>query len=162
MDKNKENKYRRVKNQVKNTIKSQHQKVYKSLNYIYFHICSQVAQCAFVLLLMAVYWMTEVIPLSMTAMLPAILFPFFGIMRSSDVSPSDCQQFRERLSRFFCFFFCSWLKCFLRFQVAKEYFKDFHVLLVGVICLATSIEKWGLHRRIALRLVTMVGVNPAW
>lgn len=47
-------------------------------------------------------------------------------------------------------------------QVAKEYFKDFHFLLVGVTCFATSIEKWGLHRRIALRLVTMVGVNPAW
>ncbi|XP_022620255.1 solute carrier family 13 member 1 [Seriola dumerili] len=79
---------------------------------------------------MATYWVTEVIPLSMTAMLPAILFPMFGIMKSSGV--------------------------------AKEYFKDFHFLLVGVICLATSIEKWGLHRRIALRLVTMVGVNPAW
>uniref|UniRef100_A0A3B4XZD1 Solute carrier family 13 member 1 n=1 Tax=Seriola lalandi dorsalis TaxID=1841481 RepID=A0A3B4XZD1_SERLL len=88
------------------------------------------AECAFVLLLMATYWVTEVIPLSMTAMLPAILFPMFGIMKSSGV--------------------------------AKEYFKDFHFLLVGVICLATSIEKWGLHRRIALRLVTMVGVNPAW
>ncbi|XP_029009342.1 solute carrier family 13 member 1 [Betta splendens] len=88
------------------------------------------AKCAFVLLLMAMYWVTEVIPLSMTAMLPAILFPMFGIMKSS--------------------------------SVAKEYFKDFHILLVGIICLATSIEKWGLHRRIALRLVTMVGVNPAW
>uniref|UniRef100_A0A4W6DSD6 Solute carrier family 13 member 1 n=1 Tax=Lates calcarifer TaxID=8187 RepID=A0A4W6DSD6_LATCA len=63
-------------------------------------------------------------------MLPAILFPMFGIMKSS--------------------------------SVAKEYFKDFHFLLVGVTCFATSIEKWGLHRRIALRLVTMVGVNPAW
>uniref|UniRef100_A0A4W6DT07 Solute carrier family 13 member 1 n=1 Tax=Lates calcarifer TaxID=8187 RepID=A0A4W6DT07_LATCA len=88
------------------------------------------AECAFVLLLMATYWVTEVIPLSMTAMLPAILFPMFGIMKSS--------------------------------SVAKEYFKDFHFLLVGVTCFATSIEKWGLHRRIALRLVTMVGVNPAW
>ncbi|XP_026166901.1 solute carrier family 13 member 1 [Mastacembelus armatus] len=88
------------------------------------------AECAFVLLLMATYWMTEVIPLSMTAMLPAILFPLFGVMKSS--------------------------------AVAKEYFKDFHFLLIGVICLATSIEKWGLHRRIALRLVTLVGVNPAW
>ena len=46
--------------------------------------------------------------------------------------------------------------------MAKEYFKDFHFLLVGVICLATSIEKWGLHRRIALKLITLVGVNPAW
>ncbi|MEQ2210300.1 hypothetical protein XENOCAPTIV_011225, partial [Xenoophorus captivus] len=92
-------------------------------------IKTKEAECAFVLLLMAVYWMTEVIPLSMTAMLPAILFPAFGIMKSSNV--------------------------------AKEYFKDFHFLLVGVICLATSIEKWGLHRRVALRLVSMVGVNPA-
>lgn len=47
-------------------------------------------------------------------------------------------------------------------QVAMEYFKDFHFLLVGVICLATSIEKWGLHRRIALKLVSVVGVSPAW
>ncbi|XP_074533856.1 solute carrier family 13 member 1 [Halichoeres trimaculatus] len=93
-------------------------------------IRTKEAECAFVLLLMATLWVTEVIPLSMTAMLPAALFPMFGIMKSSDV--------------------------------AKEYFKDFHLLLVGVTCLATSIEKWGLHRRIALRLVTMVGVNPAW
>ncbi|XP_041652068.1 solute carrier family 13 member 1 [Cheilinus undulatus] len=93
-------------------------------------IGTKEAECAFVLLLMATYWVTEVIPLSMTAMLPAALFPLFGIMKSSDV--------------------------------AREYFKDFHLLLVGVTCLATSIEKWGLHRRIALRLVTMVGVNPAW
>uniref|UniRef100_UPI0037E8941C solute carrier family 13 member 1 n=1 Tax=Semicossyphus pulcher TaxID=241346 RepID=UPI0037E8941C len=93
-------------------------------------IGSKEAECSFVLLLMATYWATEVIPLSMTAMLPAVLFPTFGIMKCSDV--------------------------------AKEYFKDFHLLLVGVTCLATSIEKWGLHRRIALRLVTMVGVNPAW
>ncbi|XP_042266729.1 solute carrier family 13 member 1 isoform X1 [Thunnus maccoyii] len=93
-------------------------------------IGTKEAECGFVLLLMAVYWITELIPLSMTAMFPAILFPMFGIMKSS--------------------------------EVAMTYFKDFHFLLVGVICLATSIEKWGLHRRIALRLVTMVGVNPAW
>ncbi|KAG7521873.1 solute carrier family 13 member 1 [Solea senegalensis] len=93
-------------------------------------IGTKEAECAFVLLLMATFWVTEVLPLSMTAMLPAILFPMFGIMTSSGV--------------------------------AKSYFKDFHFLLIGVICLATSIEKWGLHRRIALRLVTMVGVNPAW
>uniref|UniRef100_UPI003AACA236 solute carrier family 13 member 1 n=1 Tax=Centroberyx gerrardi TaxID=166262 RepID=UPI003AACA236 len=91
---------------------------------------TKVADCAFVLLLMAVFWVTEVIPLSVTAMIPAVLFPLFGIMKSS--------------------------------EVARVYFKDFHFLLVGVICLATSIEKWGLHRRIALRLVTLVGLDPAW
>ncbi|XP_043084760.1 solute carrier family 13 member 1 [Puntigrus tetrazona] len=91
-------------------------------------IRKQEAECAYILILMAVYWMTEVLPLSVTALLPALLFPLFGIMKSS--------------------------------QVASVYFKDFHLLLLGVICLATSIEKWGLHRRIALRLVTGLGVNP--
>ncbi|XP_060743129.1 solute carrier family 13 member 1 [Tachysurus vachellii] len=91
-------------------------------------INTKVAQCAFTLVLMAVFWMTEALPLSVTALLPALLFPLFGIMKST--------------------------------QVAMMYFKDFHLLLLGVICLATSIEKWGLHRRIALKLVTLVGVNP--
>lgn len=35
---------------------------------------------------MAVYWCTEVLPLAVTSLLPAILFPFFGIMQSKDVS----------------------------------------------------------------------------
>uniref|UniRef100_A0A8C8ZRR1 Solute carrier family 13 member 1 n=1 Tax=Prolemur simus TaxID=1328070 RepID=A0A8C8ZRR1_PROSS len=47
-------------------------------------------------------------------------------------------------------------------DVASSYFKDFHLLLIGVICLATSIEKWNLHKRIALRMVMMVGVDPVW
>ncbi|XP_029607399.1 solute carrier family 13 member 1 [Salmo trutta] len=93
-------------------------------------IQGKVSECAFILCVMAVYWLTEALPLAATALLPALLFPLFGIMKSS--------------------------------QVAGVYFKDFHLLLIGVICLATSIEKWGLHRRIALRLVTLVGVNPGW
>uniref|UniRef100_A0A8D0EQ89 Solute carrier family 13 member 1 n=1 Tax=Strix occidentalis caurina TaxID=311401 RepID=A0A8D0EQ89_STROC len=47
-------------------------------------------------------------------------------------------------------------------EVASAYFKDFHLLLIGVICLATSIEKWNFHKRVALRMVMLVGVNPAW
>uniref|UniRef100_A0A8C1KAK6 Solute carrier family 13 member 1 n=1 Tax=Cyprinus carpio TaxID=7962 RepID=A0A8C1KAK6_CYPCA len=85
-------------------------------------------ECAYILTLIALYWMTEVLPLSVTVHLPALLFPLFGIMKS--------------------------------LQVASVYFKDFHLLLLGVICLAKSIEKWSLHRRIALRLVTGLGVNP--
>ncbi|XP_028813608.1 solute carrier family 13 member 1 isoform X2 [Denticeps clupeoides] len=91
---------------------------------------TKVAECAFTLGLMAVYWLTEALPVAVTALLPAMLFPLFGIMKSS--------------------------------QVAAVYFKDFHLLLTGVICLATAIEKWNLHRRIALRLVNAVGVHPGW
>ncbi|KAF7466391.1 hypothetical protein GHT09_002504 [Marmota monax] len=87
------------------------------------------AECAYVLFVVAIFWITEALPLSVTALLPGLMFPMFGIMRST--------------------------------HVASAYFKDFHLLLIGVICLATSIEKWNLHKRIALRMVMMVGVNPA-
>uniref|UniRef100_F7E3A2 Solute carrier family 13 member 1 n=1 Tax=Ornithorhynchus anatinus TaxID=9258 RepID=F7E3A2_ORNAN len=88
------------------------------------------AECAYTLFVMAIFWLTEAVPLSVTALLPALMFPLFGIMSSQKVSSS--------------------------------YFKDFHILLTGVICLATSIEKWNLHKRIALKMVMMVGVNPVW
>ncbi|KAB0341737.1 hypothetical protein FD755_012621, partial [Muntiacus reevesi] len=88
------------------------------------------AECAYILFVIAIFWLTEALPLSVTALLPGLMFPMFGIMPSK--------------------------------EVASAYFKDFHLLLIGVICLATSIEKWNLHKRIALRMVMMVGVNPAW
>ncbi|XP_043729216.1 solute carrier family 13 member 1 isoform X1 [Cervus elaphus] len=91
---------------------------------------SKEAECAYILFVVAIFWLTEALPLSVTALLPGLMFPMFGIMPSK--------------------------------EVASAYFKDFHLLLIGVICLATSIEKWNLHKRIALRMVMMVGVNPAW
>lgn len=45
-------------------------------------------------------------------------------------------------------------------QVAAEYCKDTTLLLMGVICLAASIEKWNLHKRIALRMVMVAGAKP--
>ncbi|XP_018413238.1 PREDICTED: solute carrier family 13 member 1 [Nanorana parkeri] len=93
-------------------------------------IKTQEAECAYVLFLVAIFWLSEALPLSVTAFIPALMFPLFGILPSK--------------------------------TIASSYFKDFHLLLTGVICLATSIEKWNLHKRIALRMVMLVGVNPAW
>ncbi|CAM4478162.1 solute carrier family 13 member 1 isoform X1 [Caretta caretta] len=93
-------------------------------------IRTKEAECAYTLFVVAIFWLTEVLPLAVSALLPALMFPLFGIMASK--------------------------------EVASAYFKDFHLLLTGVICLATSIEKWNLHKRIALKMVMMVGVNPAW
>ncbi|GAB0177002.1 solute carrier family 13 member 4 [Grus japonensis] len=45
-------------------------------------------------------------------------------------------------------------------QVAAEYFKNTTLLLMGVICVASSVEKWNLHKRIALRMVMMAGAKP--
>ncbi|XP_063061120.1 Na(+)/citrate cotransporter [Engraulis encrasicolus] len=47
------------------------------------------ACCAYVIILMAVYWCTEALPLAVTALLPAVLFPMFGIMTSKQV----CMQY---------------------------------------------------------------------
>uniref|UniRef100_A0A8C9MK19 Solute carrier family 13 member 1 n=1 Tax=Serinus canaria TaxID=9135 RepID=A0A8C9MK19_SERCA len=93
-------------------------------------IKTKEAECAYTLFVVAIFWLTEALPLAVSALLPAFMFPLFGIMGSK--------------------------------QVASAYFKDFHLLLIGVICLATSIEKWNLHKRVALKMVMLVGVNPAW
>uniref|UniRef100_A0A8C3PJL9 Solute carrier family 13 member 1 n=1 Tax=Calidris pygmaea TaxID=425635 RepID=A0A8C3PJL9_9CHAR len=93
-------------------------------------IKTKEAECAYTLFVVAIFWLTEALPLGVSALLPAFMFPLFGIMQSK--------------------------------EVASAYFKDFHLLLIGVICLATSIEKWNFHKRVALRMVMLVGVNPAW
>ncbi|XP_070761482.1 solute carrier family 13 member 2-like [Enoplosus armatus] len=43
------------------------------------------AKCGYVIILMALYWCTECIPLAVTALLPVILFPMMGIMESGEV-----------------------------------------------------------------------------
>uniref|UniRef100_A0A8C1FHK1 Solute carrier family 13 member 4 n=1 Tax=Cyprinus carpio carpio TaxID=630221 RepID=A0A8C1FHK1_CYPCA len=91
------------------------------------HPCSE-SSCAYVLIVTAVYWVSEAVPLGAAALVPAFLYPMFGVLKSS--------------------------------EVASEYFKDTTLLLMGVICLAASIEKWNLHKRIALRMVMIAGAKP--
>ncbi|KAM9704953.1 solute carrier family 13 member 4 [Menidia menidia] len=86
------------------------------------------ACCAYVLMVTAVYWVSEAVPLGAAALVPAFLYPLFGVLKSS--------------------------------EVASEYCKDTTLLLMGVICLAASIEKWNLHKRIALRMVMIAGAKP--
>ncbi|CAL8351168.1 unnamed protein product [Lota lota] len=42
-------------------------------------------KCGYAIILMAVYWCTECLPLAVTALLPVIMFPMMGIMESSEV-----------------------------------------------------------------------------
>uniref|UniRef100_A0A8C4LVT3 Solute carrier family 13 member 2 n=1 Tax=Equus asinus asinus TaxID=83772 RepID=A0A8C4LVT3_EQUAS len=49
-----------------------------------FHL--QEAYCAYAIILMALYWCTEALPLAVTALFPIILYPMMGIMDASEVS----------------------------------------------------------------------------
>lgn len=79
-------------------------------------------------LLMAVWWLTEAVPVAATALLPLALFPVLG-QGSLDA-------------------------------VAAPYANPLIFLFMGGLMLALAVERWGLHRRIALAVLTRVGTRP--
>jgi sodium-dependent dicarboxylate transporter 2/3/5 len=80
-------------------------------------------------LLMAVWWITEAVPIAVTSLLPVALFPLFGVMNGKAVS--------------------------------STYFNHVIFLFIGGFLVALAMEKWNLHKRIALKLLMMVGTKPA-
>ena len=88
-----------------------------------------IAYTAAVALLMAVWWMTEIVPLAVTSLIPVALFPLLGIMNGK--------------------------------TVAATYFNHLIFLFIGGFLMALAMEKWHLHRRIALRLLLWIGLSPA-
>lgn len=77
---------------------------------------------------MAVWWITEAIPLAATALLPVVLFPLLGVMPGK--------------------------------VAAGQYFNSLIFLFLGGFLMALAIERWGLHRRIALRVLLLTGRRP--
>ncbi|XP_005180637.1 protein I'm not dead yet [Musca domestica] len=85
-------------------------------------------RCMYLLIVMAIFWVTEALPLYVTSMLPIVAFPIMGIM-SSD-------------------------------ETCKLYFKDTLVMFMGGIMVALVIEYCNLHKRLALRVIQIVGCSP--
>lgn len=54
-------------------------------------------KCMYVVLLMAVYWVTEALPLPVTSMLPVVLFPTMGILESE----STCKAYMKGTNMMF-------------------------------------------------------------
>jgi len=50
----------------------------------------QEAKCAYIIIIMAVYWCTEVIPLAVTSLIPVVFFPLLGVQSSKKVRSSSC------------------------------------------------------------------------
>ncbi len=77
---------------------------------------------------MALWWMTEAVPLAVTSLLPIVLFPLAGVQEIRDVGPS--------------------------------YAHPLVMLFFGGFVLGLAVERWGLHKRIALTTVLVVGTKP--
>jgi sodium-dependent dicarboxylate transporter 2/3/5 len=84
--------------------------------------------------LMAIWWLTEALPIHYTACLPLVLFPALGIFGGS---------FAENLKQ-------SWL----------PYLDPYMWLFAGGMGIAAAMQHWNLHRRIALNIMAAIGTDP--
>lgn len=116
-----------------------------------------VTRMAAIIVLMAIWWITEAIPLSATALLPVVLFPLMGIMRGRELPAGnrvDLQNatFAEGFSaRDFDIIFPN---------VANQYMDWIILLFMGGFMIAVAVEKWNLHKRIALHILRIIGGQP--
>lgn len=76
---------------------------------------------------MAIWWITEAMPIAGTAILPLILMPLLGLLKIDAVS--------------------------------ANYMHPTVLLYMGGFLLATGIEKWNLHKRIALNIINLLGTD---
>lgn len=84
---------------------------------------------AVVVVWVAVWWLTEALHLGVTSLLPFVLIPLFGIMKTE--------------------------------EVAMQYMDQIIFLFMGGFFLAYAMEKWGLHKRLAYRIIMFTGNTPA-
>ncbi|MBZ9787206.1 DASS family sodium-coupled anion symporter [Psychroflexus sp. CAK57W] len=75
----------------------------------------------------AIWWVTEAVPIAVTALLPIVLFPLTGALDIATTTAS--------------------------------YGHKYIFLYIGGFILAIAIEKWGLHKRIALHIIKLIGTN---
>jgi len=75
----------------------------------------------------AIWWITEAIPIEVTALLPIILFPLTGALKLSDTTAAFGHKYI--------------------------------FLYLGGFLIAIAIERWNLHKRMALNIINLIGTN---
>ena len=96
---------------------------------------SRPARAAAVALLMLVWWLSEALPIHVTACVPLVAYPLLGV-------------FGPGLGA------GAW-------RAAEPYVHPYIVLFFGGMCIAAAMQQWGLHRRIALTIMRAIGTQPA-
>ncbi|HLM71437.1 MAG TPA: DASS family sodium-coupled anion symporter [Polyangiaceae bacterium] len=92
------------------------------------------AYAAGVTALMAIWWLTEAVPIAVTACAPLVLYPALGVFGKGFVG-----------------------------DVARstEPFWDAYIFLfMGGMIIGAAMEQWNLHRRVALHIMRAIGTRP--
>ena len=117
----------------------------------------QVTRMAAIVVFMAIWWITEAIPLAATALIPIVMFPLLGIMRGREIPAAnridfDTVSISDGLtpSDFDIIFP----------NVAGQYMDWIILLFLGGFMIAIAVEKWNLHKRIALNILKIIGGQP--
>lgn len=95
---------------------------------------SRPAMAAAVAALMAIWWLTEAIPIYWTACLPIALFPLLGVF-----GPGTLAGFGAAIS---------------------PYLDPYIFLFAGGMAVAAAMQQWNLHRRLALGIMDRIGTDP--
>jgi sodium-dependent dicarboxylate transporter 2/3/5 len=101
-----------------------------ALTLLYFHpegLSKKANAVLATTLWVAIWWILEVVPIAVTALLPIILFPVTGAMKLGTTTASFGHKYI--------------------------------FLYIGGFILAIAIEKWNLHKRIALNIIRIIGTS---